>query len=124
MKDWFIEHRAMPFLAWYEKLTAQTAVSLDDDYLQFQSKDQDLLENFFLCIETLSSSTTLSKEWLEEHQVKLIAQSIDGNYLLGNETTTWVVPVDLHLSDIEEYTITPNEWVAQWIEGTITSNIL
>lgn len=124
MKDWFIEHRAMPFLAWYEELTAQTAVSLDDDYLQFQSKDQDLLENFSLCIETLASATTLSEEWLKEHQAKLIAQSIDGNYLLGNETTTWIVPVDLHLSDIEEYTIAPNEWVAQWIEGTITSNIL
>lgn len=124
MKDWFIEHRDTPFLIWYKELTAQTAVSLEEDYLQFQSKEQDLLENFFLCIETLASSTTLSTKWLEEHQAKLIAQSIDGNYLLGNETTTWVVPVDLHLSDIEEYSLSPNEWIAQWIEGTITSNIL
>lgn len=123
MKQWFLTHAELPFCTWYHELQTKKEVWLDDQ-LAFQSQDQDLNIPFTEALACLQGKGIITADFLEKRQLRLVAQSIDGDYIFGSDQKTYIIPVDLHEADVEHFPLAPPKFIAQLITGQVHSHIL
>lgn len=96
-----------------------------NDYLIFNISGQ--LDQPFLnsCL-FLASQTTLSLKEAKTYLTEgfLVAQSIDGDYIVALSNKTLVIPVDLHRNDIEVFPFTIAQFMAKLNNQTLQSRYI
>lgn len=78
-------------------------------------------------LQYLLSDETISLQELLNWKIKgflIVAQTIDGDYVAGTESQTFIIPVSLYKSDIEIYDMPLGEFFSNYSRGTINSTIL
>lgn len=121
----FTQYQQLSFSQWWKKMKDLNIESIDD-YLLFNVKGQ-YDGPFQNAVQLLESSSTLSLTDLsnmKKAQVQMIAQSTEGDYIFSSPLETYVIPVDLHIKDIERYPMSIAPFMAQWQQGKIHSRYL
>ena len=124
VKQFFLDHQHDNNEEWF---TALQKNNIEDynDYLIFNLNHQ-LDAPFLFSCQFLSSRTTLN-EAQALHYINdgcLIAQTIDGHYLLAIKDTTIIIPVDLHVTDIEFFSLPIAQFMVLLINKKIQSNYI
>lgn len=93
------------------------------DYLLFNGPS-----NFYNALEALVSEITLTPAEINslenEHGFKIIAQTIDGDFLAATTEETWVISKNLIVADIERFPYPILDFLVNYEQGTIESKIL
>lgn len=99
---------------------AQCQMKEYEDYFFFATPKRE--RDFLAAIHFLASPETFSvsdyQKWV------LIAQTIDGDYLLADDQQTMILPVSLYRSDIELIDLPIVDFFIQYDNQQIQSNIL
>lgn len=99
---------------------AQCQMQEYEEYFLFATPKRE--RDFISAVDFLSSPETFS---LSDYQNwVLIAQTIDGDYLLANDQQTMILPVSLYRSDIEMIDLPIVDFFIRYDEGKIQSHIL
>lgn len=91
-----------------------------NDYLLFNLTNKE--ELFYQNLAFLADEDIWTKEELTDKV--LVAQTIDNDYLLANDTTVLVIPYSLNKHDSETFTSTFWDFLIQLEEKTLSSTIL
>lgn len=94
-----------------------------EDYLEFANFNALTLK----LAEALASENTISKETLMEKYTEgflCIGQSIDGDFLIGNLSETYILPKSFYLADIEKFQLTLEEFLLALAEKASPSNYI
>lgn len=104
--------------------TVLTYEQKEDDVIIFS---QTIEERFEQAITYLSSESTISlkdlTQW-KENNFLVVAQTIDGDYIAGNISQTFIIPVSLYKADIETYELFLSDFFVDYSSGLIDSTIL
>jgi hypothetical protein len=95
-----------------------------DDFFIFSPAIE---EQFEQNCQFLASEETISTEEVTRWQRKgflVVAQTLDGDYIAGTSTQTFVIPVSLYKADIENYDLFLTDFFIAYENGTLTSAIL
>lgn len=105
------------------KVLEQNGITNYDELLIFKNADQPFREavRFLASPETIAAADLTQWSAVDCH---VIAQTIDGDYLAGTESVTFVIPSSLYKSDIERYDLPLIDFLIQYTSGQLSSKIL
>ena len=96
----------------------------EDPFFIFQT---DIEQKFETNIQFLASEDTLSEadyHYWKETDFLIVCQTIDGDFIGGNDDETFIIPSSLYKEDIEIYSLFLSDFFVSYEEGMIDSKIL
>lgn len=108
----------------------ETFIKHFDDRRIFQYGDYFLLDQeriqrlFKTNLTALQSEITLSEDYFDEQTTKVVAMTIDGDFILANDQRTYVVPRTLVKADLEVYEMPVIDFFVAYETHELNSNII
>ena len=98
------------------------AINEIDEY--FILEQPQVNENFQQNLKSLFSPETIPLTFLEDNHASVIAQTIDGDFIVANNQYTWVIDRSMYLEDSECFLVTINQWFTAYFQHQLLSSVL
>lgn len=101
-----------------------------DDRRIFQYDDYFLLDQeritrlFSTNLKQLQSDITIPTDFFDSQTTKVVAMTIDGDFILANDQRTYVIPKNMIKADLEVFELPLIDFFVRYEEQELNSNIL
>ncbi|MGX7059423.1 hypothetical protein [Vagococcus humatus] len=100
----------------------QRCITQYDNFFIFTQEQ--INHSFQTAIEGLVSEITISKDYLQLHHLTLVSMTIDGDFILGNDSETYVIESTLIEADIEKHPVTVIDFFVSYENQTLQSQLI
>lgn len=100
----------------------QRCITQYDNFFIFTPEQ--INRSFQAAIEGLVSDITISNDYLQLHRLTLVSMTIDGDFILANDSETYVIESTLIEVDIEKHPVTVIDFFVAYENQTLQSQLI
>ena len=110
---------------WFQAIKQEGIEDYNDSlYFDLDGQQEQQFKDNIAALESENTLTTAQLQQWEKQQFIFIGTSSESDYLVCDDNATYVIPYDLHTSDIESFPMTIGTFMEQWTTHQLQSRFL